>query len=153
MKWTHAASSSATPSTDELVTPTPSATLSMAKTLRDYSTLVVANVPIGPAVNIGDGKFELHTSLITMVQANQFHGLPSKVTNVHLQPFLELCDTIVIKDVAPKSIRLHLFPFSISGRAKQWFYKEQKAVNSWDKCSTAFLAKFFPMDKTNALRG
>ena len=23
----------------------------------------------------------------------------------------------------------------------------------WDKCSTAFLAKFFPLGKTNALRG
>ena len=23
----------------------------------------------------------------------------------------------------------------------------------WDKCSTVFLAKFFPLDKTNALRG
>ena len=69
-KRSHATSSSATPLTDELVTPTPSATLSMAKTLHDYSTLVVANVPIGPAVNIRDGNFELRTSLITMVQTN-----------------------------------------------------------------------------------
>jgi hypothetical protein len=36
---------------------------------------------------------------------------------------------------------------------KQWFYKGKEAVKSWDKCSTAFLAKFFPMGKTNALRG
>ena len=50
----------ATPLTIEPVTPTPSATPSMAKTLRDYSTPAVANMPIGPAVNIGDGNFELH---------------------------------------------------------------------------------------------
>ena len=60
---------------------------------------------------------------------------------------------IVIKDVAPESIRLCLFPFSLSGKAKQWFYKEKEAVKTWDKCSVAFLAKFFPMGKTNALRG
>jgi hypothetical protein len=42
----------------------------MAKTLCDYSTPTVANVPVGPTVNIGDGNFELRTSLITMVQAN-----------------------------------------------------------------------------------
>jgi hypothetical protein len=42
----------------------------MAKTLRDYSTPAVANVPVGPAVNIGDGNFKLCTGLITMVQAN-----------------------------------------------------------------------------------
>jgi hypothetical protein len=42
----------------------------MAKTLRDYSIPAVANVPVGPAVNTGNGDFELHTSLITMVQAS-----------------------------------------------------------------------------------
>jgi hypothetical protein len=46
-----------------------------------------------------------------------------------------------------------LFPFSLSGKAKQWFYKEKEVVKSWDKCSMAFLAKFFSMGKTNALRG
>jgi hypothetical protein len=40
----------------------------------------------------------------------------------HLQQFLELCDTIVIKDVAPTSIRLRLFPFSLTRKVKQWIY-------------------------------
>jgi len=70
-----------------------------------------------------------------------------------LQHFLELCDTIVIKDVAPASIRLCLFPFSLVRKAKQWFYKSKGAVDMWDKCFAAFLMKFFPMGKTNALRG
>ncbi|XP_066347631.1 uncharacterized protein [Miscanthus floridulus] len=51
------------------------------------------------------------------------------------------------------SIRLYLFPFSLLARAKWWFYKDWEAVNTWDKCSMAFLAKFFSMGKTNALRG
>jgi hypothetical protein len=85
----------------------------MAKTLYDYSTPNIANVPIGPAVNTRDGNFELCTSLITMVQANQFHGLPSEDMNAHLQHFLKLCNTIIIKDIAPKSIRFRLFPFSL----------------------------------------
>ena len=66
---------------------------------------------------------------------------------------MELCDTIVIKDVAPTNIRLCLIPFSLVGKAKQWFYKEKEAVNMWDKCSMVFLTKFFPIGKTNALRG
>jgi hypothetical protein len=64
-----------------------------------------------------------------------------------------MCDTIIIKDVTPASIRLHLFPFSLVRKAKQWFYKDKEAINAWDKCSTTFLAKFFPMGKTHALRG
>ena len=30
---------------------------------------------------------------------------------------------------------------------------EKEAVSTWDKCFVAFIAKFFPMGKTNALRG
>ena len=90
----------------------------MAKSLHDYSTPTIANVPVGPAVNTGNGNFELCASLITMVQANQFCGLPSEDASAHLQHFLELCDTIVIEDVAPASIRLRLFPFSLAGKVK-----------------------------------
>ena len=112
------ASSSATPPAVEPVTHVPSATTEMDKSLRNYSTPVVANVPVGLAVNIGMGNFELHTGLIIMVQANQFSGLPSEDMNAHLQHFLELCDTIVIKGIAPASISLLLFPFSLVGKAK-----------------------------------
>jgi len=125
----------------------------MARSLRDYSTPAVANVPVGPAVNTENGNFELRTGLLTMVQANQSCGLPSEDANAHLQNFLQVCETIIIKDVAPESVKLRLFPFSLSGKAKQWFYQSKEVVNTWEKCSTAFLAKFFPMSKTNALRG
>ena len=111
-------SSSATPSTVEPVTPAPSATTAMAKTLCDYSTPTVANVPVGLAINTGARNFELCTGLITMVHVNQLCGLPSEDTSTHLQHFLELCDTIIIKDITPASIRLCLFPFSLVGKAK-----------------------------------
>ncbi|XP_066166989.1 uncharacterized protein [Oryza sativa Japonica Group] len=58
-----------------------------------------------------------------------------------------------IKGVSPDAVRLRLFPFSLLGRAKKWFYANHAAVITWDKCSTAFLSKFFPMGKTNALCG
>jgi hypothetical protein len=35
---------------------------------------------------------------------------------------------------------------------KQWFYSNKEAVSTREKCSNAFLAKFFPLGKTNALR-
>jgi hypothetical protein len=88
-----------------------------------------------------------------MVQANPFCGLPSENANAHLQHFLELCNTVFMEGVAPEIIRLRLFPFSLLGRAKQWFYKDREVVNTWNKCSMPFLVKFFPMGKTNALRG
>ena len=61
------ASSSVTPPASQPVTPIPSATTAMAKSLHDYSTPIVANVPVGPTVNMGTGNFELWSSLIMMV--------------------------------------------------------------------------------------
>jgi len=96
----HTISSSATQPTSESTVPAPTARITMAKTLRDYSTPAVANVSTGPAVNMGNGSFEIRTGLNPIVQASQFCGLPSEYANAHLQNFLELCDIIVIKDVA-----------------------------------------------------
>jgi hypothetical protein len=47
---------------------------------------------------------------------------------------------------------LRLFPFSLLGKVKQWFYSNKEAVSTWEKCSNVFLAKFFLLGKTNALR-
>jgi len=66
-KRTHAISSSATPPTVEPITPTPSVSTTMARSLRDYSTPVVANMPVEPAVNTGNGNFKLRTGLLMMV--------------------------------------------------------------------------------------
>ena len=61
-------SSFATPSTNEPIAPAPSATTDMAqKSLHEYSVLVVANVPVGPAINTGNGNFELRARLMMMV--------------------------------------------------------------------------------------
>jgi hypothetical protein len=49
-------------------------------------------------------------------------------------------------------VRLCRFPFSLLGKAKQWFYSNKEAVSTWEKCSNAFLIKFFPFGNTNALR-
>ena len=100
------------------------------KKLHEYSVPTIANVPIWPAVNMGNTNFELKTGLILMVQANLFCGLPSEDANAHLQHFLELCDTDVMEGVAPKIITLRLYPLSLLGRAKQWFYKNQEAINT-----------------------
>ena len=87
-----------------------------------------------------------------MVQATQFSEKAHEDASAHLQNFLEISSTIAIKDVAQDIILLCLFPFSLVRRAKQWFYTNKDNINTWARCSNAFLAKFFPIGKTNALR-
>ena len=122
------------------------------KTLREFSVPTTDNVATSPNINVGDVNFELKSSLINMVQASPFYGKPNDDANTHSQNFLELCDTVVIRGVAADVVKLRMFPFSLVGKAKQWFYKE-KDIGTWAKCSKVFLAKFFPLGKTNALRG
>jgi hypothetical protein len=87
-----------------------------------------------------------------MVQQSPFYGKASEDANAHLQHFLEICSTFNIRGVTQDVTRLCLFPFSLLGKAKQWFYSNKGAVSTWEKCSNAFLAKFFLLGKTNALR-
>jgi len=123
------------------------------KTLPEFSAPTTTNIQTGPTVNIGENGYELKPALITMVQASQFCGKTHEDASAHLQYFLEICNTFMIRGVPKDTILLHLFPFSLLGKAKQWFYTNKDKHNTWDLCSTAFLAKFFPTAKTNALYG
>jgi hypothetical protein len=122
------------------------------KTLREFSAPTTANIHTRPAFDVGDNGFELKPALINMVQASQFYGKAHEDASAHLQHFLEICSTFTIKGVPKDTILLHIFPFSLLGKAKQWFYANKERNTMWDNCSTAFLAKFFPTGKTNALR-
>ncbi len=141
------------PTKNPAVPAPPTFKIMVSKTLRKFAAPSDDNVAIGPQVNIGDVDFDLKSSLIMMAQASPFYGKPNEDANAYLQQFLEICSTYTIKGFSPDAVRLRQFPCSRLGRAKQWFYANRAAVNTWDKCSTAFLSKFFPMDKTNALRG
>src|SRR6185436_14829900 len=83
------------------------------KTLRDYSAPSANQVPTRPEVNTGGENFEIKTGLITMVQASPFCGKANKDASAHLQQFLELCSTFVIKGVSQDTIRLRLLSFSL----------------------------------------
>jgi hypothetical protein len=111
-----------------------------------------ANIRTGLETNIGDGNFELKSALINMVQQSPFCDKATEDGNAHLQYFLEICSIFTIRGVNQDAVRLHLFPFSLLGNAKQWFYSNKEVVSTLEKCSNAFLTKFFPLGKTNTLQ-
>ena len=99
------------------------------KTLREFSTPSTENIRTGPTLKTNNLEFELKPSLINMVQATPFSGKAHEDANAHLQNFLEISSIVVIKDVAQDIIVLRLFPFSLVGRAKQWFYINKGYIN------------------------
>jgi len=57
-----------------------------------------------------------------------------------------------LKGLMMDNIRLRLFPFSLLGKGKTWFYTNKVDFTIWNACFNAFLTKHFLMGKTNALR-
>jgi hypothetical protein len=88
------------------------------KTLLEFSAPRVENIHIGLTLQLENLEFELKPSLINMVQATQFSGKVHEDASAHLQDFLEICSTIVIKDIAQDIILLSFFPFSLVGIVK-----------------------------------
>jgi hypothetical protein len=97
------------------------------KTLHEFSAPTTENIHTGPQVNVGEDGFELKLALITMVQASQFCGKAHEDASAHLQHFLEIYNTFTIKGVTRDAILLCLFPFSLLGKGKQWFYANKES--------------------------
>jgi hypothetical protein len=83
-----------------------------------------------PEMNIGDGSFKLEPTLIKMVQQSPFCCKAVEDANAHLQHFLEICSTFTIRGVTQDAVHLHLFPFLLLGKVKQWFYSNKEAVST-----------------------
>ena len=113
--------------------------------MQEFSAPSLENIPTGPRSKVEEGapEFELKSSLINLVHATQFSGKAHEDASTHLQNFLEIGSTISINGVNKDVILLHLFPFSLEGKARKWFYTHQDNINNWTNLSYVFLAKFF----------
>lgn len=104
-----------------------------------------------PQVTLHD--FELKPGLIQMVQQNQFGGGTLENPNVHIQRFLQICNTVRMNGVPSDTIRLQLFPFSLRDKAIEWLMSMPPGhFTMWNELSGAFLAKYFPPSKTAKIR-
>ncbi|WCJ18309.1 hypothetical protein M5689_000671 [Euphorbia peplus] len=85
-------------------------------------------------------SFELKTSIIQLVQSSgQFGGEMHENPNEHLDKFLMCANTTRINRVPQDTIRLQLFPFSLTGQALEWFHSlEPDSINSWEGLERAF---------------
>ena len=86
------------------------------------------------------------------LSSSPFCGKAAEDANAHIQNFLEVSSTINPRGTMVDNVCLRRFPFSLLGKAKTWFYTTKADFTTWDAFSNAFLMKYFPVDKTNALR-
>ncbi|CAM8925383.1 unnamed protein product [Rhodiola kirilowii] len=120
------------------------------RALKDYAipTAYGYRSPIQlPTVDNRD--FDLKTSTIQMVQSNQFSGRDNEDPNSHLTSFLEVFATFKINGISEDAKLLRLFPFSLTGRARDWLRSQTPdSFTTWEELAVAFLNKYFPPSKT-----
>jgi hypothetical protein len=58
-----------------------------------------------------------------MVQSLSFLGKEDKNPYLHIQDFEQTCDCLHIEGISDKTLCWKLFPFSLKGKARQWYNK------------------------------
>jgi hypothetical protein len=97
----------------------------------------IVDLPILNLTDIGR-PFEIKTSTIYMVQHSPYTG--KEDPNLHLQAFVQLCQTFNMDGVIQDQMRARLFPFSLLRQALQWFYSQPAGtVQDWDALMRAFM--------------
>jgi hypothetical protein len=84
-------------------------------------------------LSTSSSNHELNPDLIDMVQDRPFFSAINEDPYIHLKEFKDLCSHLVILGMAWKTVRWKLFPFSLMGRAEQWYTHTVGSVKgSWE---------------------
>jgi len=88
-----------------------------------------------------------------MVRAQTFSGLETEDPDLHLQVFEELCSCLIIPGMSQETLRWKLFPFSLVGKAKQWYTHNMRGtIHDWEELRDDFCLSFSSASHTTSLR-
>ena len=59
----------------------------------------------------------------------------------HVDVFLRICYTAFLNSISDDALRLRLFPFSLTDKAKAWL-DTKTCITTWDQLQKEFLIKF-----------
>ncbi|XP_076907101.1 uncharacterized protein LOC143563450 [Bidens hawaiensis] len=106
--------------------------------------------PVMPDAN----NWQIPTNVMNSItNSAPFHELEDEDALGHLNKFIRICDTFNIANVPRASIYLHLFPFSLEGRASSWLENlPPRSITTLDDLQAEFLKKYFPPSKASRLR-
>ena len=96
--------------------------------------------------------YELFPGLITLVRKPSFSGLESENPYHHLSDFEHVCSLFAIAGMTQDTLKWKLFPFSLIGKAEQWYtYTVGSVHDNWEELRDKFYLEFFPMSRIIAL--
>ena len=123
------------------------------RTLRELTAPDLTQQPLAVRVPaLGDGvNFELKSGIINLLP--KFHGLAGEDPIMHLSEFHDVCMGTKPSNVTEEQIKMRAFGFTLKDTARAWYYHlPSGTIDTWAKLHKAFLNKYFPAKKANALK-
>ena len=97
--------------------------------------------------------YELRSCFIKLIWEQSFSGEGNENPYSHLQEFEQTCACLCIAGISDETLRRKLFPFSLTGRAKQWYSQIIGSMQGdWETLCSKFCLRFFSISKVVSLR-
>ncbi|XP_059664027.1 uncharacterized protein LOC132309759 [Cornus florida] len=124
-----------------------------SKTLNDYFAPITANPPNCIVLPTTEApQFEIRPATIHLLP--KFHGFESEQPDIHLGKFLTICNTFKSQNLNEEGVKLRLFPLSLEDKVASWLNSiSPNSIRSWNELAKKFMNKFYPMQKTESMRG
>ncbi|GKC57871.1 reverse transcriptase domain-containing protein [Tanacetum coccineum] len=99
-----------------------------------------------------DDNFVINNTHLNMIQENKLDGYLWADPHDHIHEFLAICNMFRYGKTQSEAVKLLIFPYSLSGKAKTWFNELNKeSITSWEQMRKVFINIFFPPSLFNRL--
>ncbi|GKD59381.1 reverse transcriptase domain-containing protein [Tanacetum coccineum] len=99
-----------------------------------------------------DDNFVINSTHLNMIRENKFDGYLRADPHDHIREFLAICNMFKYGETQSEAIKLLIFPYSLSDKAKTWFNElNEESIISWEQLRRAFINSFFPPSLFNRL--
>ncbi|GJY60283.1 reverse transcriptase domain-containing protein [Tanacetum coccineum] len=109
------------------------------------SAKTVAPTPNSAIIQLDvDDKFVINSTHLNMIGENKFDGYLRADPHDHIREFLAICDMFKYGETQSEAVKLMIFPYSLSDKAKTWFNELNKeSITSWDQMRKVFVNRLF----------
>ncbi|GJS43049.1 reverse transcriptase domain-containing protein [Tanacetum coccineum] len=109
------------------------------------SAKTVTPTPNSSIVQIDvDGNFVINSTYMKMICKNKFDDYLRANPHDHIREFLAICDMFKYGETQSEAVKLMIFPYSLSDKAKTWFNElNEESITSWDQMRKVFINRFF----------
>nr|XP_027067853.1 uncharacterized protein LOC113693523 [Coffea arabica] len=109
----------------------PNKTMVAQRTLRKFATSNVNQQPLCITYIDTEEDFELKSGLIHLLPT--FRRVAGEDPYKHFKEFHVVCSTMRLQGVTEEQIKLHVFPFSLADKAKDWLvYLPSGSITTWE---------------------